>query len=556
MSFTEFKNALLEYFNDPNIIIQLQNEFNTIKQSTGETVTQYLARFNQIHCQIEMIEQGYYTNPQVLNQFIRGLKSSILGRVHSAHPNSLSEAITLTKALESAEKEANHSQIVNIVIKNNKTETLKKKVAQLGEKLFKKMESYLISDPERNNTYQTLQRHNQEFSSSQNNCLSHQDFKTETRTCHFCKCIEHLIGQCQMNLPAITSDSKSKLASRVLKPANISEAALDKECSITAMYMEAKVNNTLIKLILDSGSAGSIVTLQLVNQLGFKVDRATTFQIITADRSTKLLYGKIDTFPFEINGIIIPTKVLVMDATQYQTLVENDWLTKANTTLDWTTQKLFISYNSHHARIPVTCGHFQKPSTNQRPTFEFEKNPALPVIKTYQLSWADDQRTGLPAKIQIEPDKSMKKPPAMQIKARMLKTPPITIVTVVTKKNTVIQKDMENGIKNHCQKSKGGTCDATCQYTILICDWVRGRMSFEAVFNRAVRRLQHYPHDEDELYNTAQAKWTNSRTTTNNYVPLDKSKNNTSLKSTLTSAKTVLFHAKINAVKSVKTKGT
>ncbi|KAG9293376.1 hypothetical protein G9A89_007622 [Geosiphon pyriformis] len=45
-SFAEFKNALLEYFSNPNTIIQLQNKFNTIKQNTGETVTQYLARFN------------------------------------------------------------------------------------------------------------------------------------------------------------------------------------------------------------------------------------------------------------------------------------------------------------------------------------------------------------------------------------------------------------------------------------------------------------------------------------------------------------------------------
>ncbi|KAG9300045.1 hypothetical protein G9A89_018322 [Geosiphon pyriformis] len=102
-------------------------------------------------------------------------------------------------------------------------------------------------------------------------------------------------------------------------------------------------------------------------------------------------------------------------------------------------------------------------------------------------------------------------------------------------------------------------------------------MPFEAAFNRALKRLQHYPHDENELYNTAQAKvrggtaeeirrwkesaevankWTNSRTTTNNYAPLDKSKNNTSPKSTLTSAKTVLSRAKVSAVKSVKTKGT
>ncbi|KAG9295734.1 hypothetical protein G9A89_001751, partial [Geosiphon pyriformis] len=137
----------------------------SILQNTGETVTQYFAQFNQIHCQIEAIEQGYYTDLQVLNQFIREIKSSILGRVRSAHLNSLPEAITLTRALESAEKEANHSQIVNMVIEKNKTETLEKRIMQLGEELSKKIESYFIPDLRRN-TYQPPQRHSQEVSDS------------------------------------------------------------------------------------------------------------------------------------------------------------------------------------------------------------------------------------------------------------------------------------------------------------------------------------------------------------------------------------------------------
>ncbi|KAG9296594.1 hypothetical protein G9A89_015186 [Geosiphon pyriformis] len=437
-SFTEFKNALLEYFSDPNAVIQLQNEFNTIKQNTSETITQYFARFNQIRHQIEAIEQGYYTDPQVLNQFIRGLKSSILGRVRPAHPNSLPEAVTLARALESAEKEANHSQMVNIVMEENKTETLEKRVTRLGKELSKKIKSYLIPDL-RKNTYQPPQRRSQE------------EFRTETRACHFCKCIGHLITHennyyvppqmprsqytpipCQypttyqnqgayqqqpmianpnwrseaQNQPITKNSSKlsqtippavatedSSLAaifpfkleeneamfsgaaldekrpitaitknssklSQTIPPAVATEdsslaaifpfkleeneamfsgAALDEKRPITAMYTEATVNNTPIKLILDSGSAGSIVTLQLVNQLGFKVDCAMTSQIITADGSTKLPHGKIDSFLFEINSIVILTKVLVMDATQYQALVGNDWLTKANATLDWTT---------------------------------------------------------------------------------------------------------------------------------------------------------------------------------------------------------------------------
>ncbi|KAG9286492.1 hypothetical protein G9A89_014658 [Geosiphon pyriformis] len=460
MSFAEFKNALLEYFSDPNAIIQLQNKFNTIKQNTGETVTQYLARFNRIHRQIEAIEQGYYTDSQVLNQFIRRLKSSILGKVRPAHPNSLPEAITLAKALKSAEKEANHSQMVNIVMEKNKTETLEKRVMRLGEELSKKIESYLIPDP-RKNTYQPPQRHSQEVSNSRNNRSSRQEFRTETCACHFCKhearennyyappqmprnqytpipcqypttyqnqgayqqqpmianpnwCpktrnqpmwnqnVTKNSSKLSQTIPPAVATKNSSLAA--IFPFELEEneamfngTALDEKCPITAMYTEATVNNTPIKLILNSRSAGSIVMLQLVNQLGFKVDCATMSQIIIADRSTKLSHDEIDSFPFEINGIVIPTKVLIIDTTQYQVLVENDWLTKANATLDWTTQELLINYNGHQAKIPATCGHFQKPSTNQRPTFEFEENPALPAIETYQLSWADDQKTGLPA---------------------------------------------------------------------------------------------------------------------------------------------------------------
>ncbi|KAG9289421.1 hypothetical protein G9A89_007982 [Geosiphon pyriformis] len=60
-----------------------------------------------------------------------------------------------------------------------------------------------------------------------------------------------------------------------------------------------------------------------------KVDAANT-RIITADKVIKTPIGKIDNFPFEINGISIFIKVLVIKATQYQVLVDNDWLSKTN----------------------------------------------------------------------------------------------------------------------------------------------------------------------------------------------------------------------------------
>ncbi|KAG9291549.1 hypothetical protein G9A89_021968 [Geosiphon pyriformis] len=50
-----------------------------------------------------------------------------------------------------------------------------------------------------------------------------------------------------------------------------SEATLEAK-PITMIYTDTKVERQFLKLILDSGSAGSIITRQLMDQLGHQVD--------------------------------------------------------------------------------------------------------------------------------------------------------------------------------------------------------------------------------------------------------------------------------------------
>ncbi|KAG9306153.1 hypothetical protein G9A89_016057 [Geosiphon pyriformis] len=90
---------------------------------------------------------------------------------------------------------------------------------------------------------------------------------------------------------------------------------------ITVMYTDAKVDGHSIKLILDSGLAGSIITKQLIDQLGRQVDCAASTRIITTNKATKTPIGEINDFSIKVNSIIVPIKVLVMKATQYQTLI-------------------------------------------------------------------------------------------------------------------------------------------------------------------------------------------------------------------------------------------
>ncbi|KAG9290503.1 hypothetical protein G9A89_002478 [Geosiphon pyriformis] len=100
-------------------------------------------------------------------------------------------------------------------------------------------------------------------------------------------------------------------------PFLLSNAAANEQKAITAMYTKAEIEKKPICLILDNGSAGSIITYQLMQQLKRNVDRPAQTIIVTANGMKKTPVGEIDNFPFTIDRITIPVKVLVMDAPQY-----------------------------------------------------------------------------------------------------------------------------------------------------------------------------------------------------------------------------------------------
>ncbi|KAG9284671.1 hypothetical protein G9A89_003631 [Geosiphon pyriformis] len=177
-------------------------------------------------------------------------------------------------------------------------------------------------------------------------------------------------------------------------PFLLSNAATNEQKAIMAMYTEAKVKRKTIHLILNSGSARSIIIYQLIQQLKKNVDRPAQTVIVTANGMKKTPVGEIDNFPFTFDGITIPVKVLVMNAPQYQALIGNDWLQKANANLNWETQELTISYQGQHAQVPATCGTFNK-SSEKAPAFEFEPEEEKPLIETFMAfgsmsNWADE----------------------------------------------------------------------------------------------------------------------------------------------------------------------
>ncbi|KAG9305614.1 hypothetical protein G9A89_001675 [Geosiphon pyriformis] len=177
-------------------------------------------------------------------------------------------------------------------------------------------------------------------------------------------------------------------------PFLLSNTAANEQKAIIAIYTEATVEEKPIRLILDSESAESIITYQLIQQLPRTVNRPAQTVIVIADGIKKTPVGEIDNFPFTIDEITIPVKVLVMDAPQYQALIGNNWLLKANANLDWETQELKISYQRQYTIVPATCSTFNKQS-EKAPVFEFEEKKKMPLTETYMAfgsisNWAEE----------------------------------------------------------------------------------------------------------------------------------------------------------------------
>ncbi|KAG9297376.1 hypothetical protein G9A89_009460 [Geosiphon pyriformis] len=107
-----------------------------------------------------------------------------------------------------------------------------------------------------------------------------------------------------------------------------------------------------------------------MDQLGHQVDYAANARIIIANKATKTSIGKINNFFFEVNGIIAPIKVLVIEATQYQVL------------------------NRQHTYVPATCGHFKTIHTLAT-LIKLKEKKEKPIWKVYQVLWTDNKHNKL-----------------------------------------------------------------------------------------------------------------------------------------------------------------
>ncbi|KAG9303074.1 hypothetical protein G9A89_000078 [Geosiphon pyriformis] len=230
--FNVFKVEFLRYFSNNNNINRLVNTFTTMKQKETEAVTTYLECFHQNLHQIQAIDANYFTAPQILNQFICGLCSSIL---QHTPPQNLP---------------ASRVQRLRITQQNWRSLMV---VHQPIPSSFSKTESCQWNSGARNPQNLNSQNYLSLLVTPKDTSPSNQKPIQKQQTC-------------TSNIPPTTvTNNKSldaifpfKLEELSIMPL-FSRATLE-EKPITVMDTDVKIDGHHIKLILDSGLADSIIT--------------------------------------------------------------------------------------------------------------------------------------------------------------------------------------------------------------------------------------------------------------------------------------------------------
>ncbi|KAG9286049.1 hypothetical protein G9A89_022726 [Geosiphon pyriformis] len=374
-----FKDAFLQQFTDNNTFITLRNHFCNIKQETSETVMTYFGRFNKLFRRIRQLETNdYYSDAQILDQFIAGLKDKLIKKVYLHAPADLATAIRHAKSYEMAIEEANHTKLVNLAI-GETSSAAEKKIDQLTKKPYQTPPTQQYQVPARK-----LVQHNQftlqnQLQSNHNRINPNNQLVLRNSgevAAPRSNSSNHTISPAQIAQNANLSDIFPFEFKANESPFLLSNTAVNEQKAITAMYTEAIIKGKPIRLILDSGSAGSIITYQLMQQLKQNIDRPAQTVIVTADGMKKTPVREIDDFPFSINEITIQVKVL------------------ANANLNWETQELKILYQEQYTIVPAICGTFNKQS-EKAPVFEFKEKKEMPLTETYMAlgstsNWAEE----------------------------------------------------------------------------------------------------------------------------------------------------------------------
>ncbi|KAG9289690.1 hypothetical protein G9A89_014425 [Geosiphon pyriformis] len=246
-------------------------------------------------------------------------------------------------------------------------------------------------------------------------------------------------------LPATVTNDELLMAifpfdlEKMIKILLFSEAALEKK-PITTMYTDAKINGHTIKLILNSGSADSIITRQLMDQL--------------ANRVIKTPISEINNLPIKINGIMVPIKVFketkkptweAYQVSKGKQKEEHTWETTIGAWID-----------NNQNELPPTLSWEEKGKGKEREdNLPKEMESTKDTTSGWTSSYSIVRRNSLPWELGLH-------------QMKITKCEPTIIASLATANGMATQKDKTSGTMNYVSLAANSCSIKECGITFLV----------------------------------------------------------------------------------------
>jgi deoxyuridine 5'-triphosphate nucleotidohydrolase len=176
-----------------------------------------------------------------------------------------------------------------------------------------------------------------------------------------------------------------------------------------SMYCTAQINGKWIHLILDSGSSGSVVTKNFLEEIGRTIDRKCEINMVGIHGEKRQPLGEVLDLPIQVQDAIIPVNVTVTEATDYSVIVGNDWLTKCKASLSWRKRELEFEWNGKAYKEPATCW--------DKPVYPVQPLPKIEVVEDSDDEFMEEEEQE-PTFFRVEVDSSTRPGQTIEINAK------------------------------------------------------------------------------------------------------------------------------------------
>jgi Reverse transcriptase (RNA-dependent DNA polymerase)/Retroviral aspartyl protease len=123
----------------------------------------------------------------------------------------------------------------------------------------------------------------------------------------------------------------------------------------SALYCEASIKHIRFPLIVDSGSAGSIISLSLLKDLDMEITQASKTVMVNVNGERRRPLGAVSDIPLKILDCMIPMDAIVTDADSYAAIVGNDWLRKTKAVIDYDNNMMMIKWKGKTFKVATEC---------------------------------------------------------------------------------------------------------------------------------------------------------------------------------------------------------